>query len=106
MGGQRVMGRQLGDDLRGGLRRDALGLVSRRPFVQLRGRSAIDTAPATRPAGPAVNMGPRARVARDRHESVGRAQHRRPKPTGHPCGVGFDGVARIAGSSRVARTAR
>jgi hypothetical protein len=50
-----------------------------------------------------VNMGPRAVAARDRHDSVVRAQHRRPKPgksTGQPSAVGFDGVARIAVSSR------
>jgi hypothetical protein len=33
MGGQRVMGRQLGGDLHGGLRRDALGLIYRRQFI-------------------------------------------------------------------------
>jgi hypothetical protein len=72
-------------------------------------RSAIDTAPATRPAGAAVNLAPRAVVARDRHDSVVRAQHRRPKParpTGQPRAVGFDGAARIAVSCRVARAAR
>ena len=45
MGGQRVMGRQLGGDLRGGLRRDALGLVYRRQFVQLRGRHLPQLSP-------------------------------------------------------------
>jgi hypothetical protein len=132
------MGGQLGGDLRGGLRRDALGLVYRRQFVQLRGRHLPQLSPfpgeqrllavsltrhrhifAGAPSTP--RRPPQAR--RPSGEYWGHApwwpatdtipsfapQHRRPKPvkpTGQPFAVGFDGVARIAVSSRVARAAR
>src|SRR5258708_5923222 len=103
MGGQRVMARLLRGGLRGGLPRDASYIAAVHPTPRpaspatLAGRtassrcladstpthirrSAIDTAPATRVAGPGVNMGPRAVMARDRDDPVVRARHRRPKP--------------------------
>ena len=90
MGSQRILGGQLGGDGAGGRRGQALGLVEGGQFGQFVLRAvrelafllselrefavalagdetysprAIDTAPATSPASPAVKMGPRDEVA-------------------------------------------